>query len=78
MLSLECQQFTRSQVSPFEAYNSLFSQDLMCISETYFDLSVLERDRGLQLNGYNLIRAYHSSNTKRGGVTFYYKEALCV
>ena len=50
----------------------------MCISETYFDLPVLERDKGFQLNGYNLTKAYYSSNIKRGDVRFYYNEALCV
>ena len=46
--------------------------------ETYFDSSVLEGDRSFQLNGYNLLRADHPSNTKRGGVCIYYKESLYV
>ena len=30
------------------------------------------------LEGYNLIRSHHPSNTKRGGVCIYYKEPLAV
>ena len=30
------------------------------------------------IEGYNLIRSDHSSNTKRGGVCIYYKESLAV
>ena len=30
------------------------------------------------LEGYNLIRSDHPSNTKRGGVCIYYKESLVV
>ena len=54
-----------AKISQIEAYNSLFNHDFICISETYFDSSVLEGDRSFQLNGYNLLRADHPSNTKR-------------
>ena len=68
--SLLAQNF--SKVSQIEAYNSLYNHDFICISETYFDSSVLDGD------GYNLIRADHPSNAKRGGVCIYYKESLGV
>ena len=32
----------------------------------------------LEIDGYNLIRADHPNNTKRGGVCIYYKESLPV
>ena len=41
-------------------------------SETYLD------DRDTLINGYNLIRADHPSNNKRGGVCIYYRESLAV
>ena len=65
-------------ISQIEAYNSLLNHDFICISETSFDSSVLEGDRSFQLNGYDLLRADHPSNTKRGGVCIFYKESLCV
>ena len=55
-----------------------FNHDFICISETYFDSLVLEGDGSFQLNGYNLRRADHPRNSKRGGVCIYYKEFLCV
>ena len=64
------------QVSQIEVYNSLCNYDFICISETFFDSSTLEGDRNFQLNGYQLIRADHPSNTKSGGVCIYHKESL--
>ena len=57
--------------------NSLFNHEFICISETYFDSSVIEGDRNFQLNGYNLLRADHPNNTKQRGACIYYKESLC-
>ena len=51
------------KISEIEAYNSLYNYDFICISETFFDSSTLEGDRNFQLNGYQLIRADHPSNT---------------
>ena len=51
------------KISEIEAYNSLYNYDFICISETFFDSSILEGDRNFQLNGYQLIRADHPSNT---------------
>ena len=48
------------------------------MSETYFDLSILEEDSSFQLDGYKVIRADHPSNTKRGGVCICYQESLTV
>ena len=66
------------KISQIEAYNSLYNYDFICISETFFDSSILEADRNFQLNGYQPIRADHPSNTKRGGVCIYHKESLGV
>ena len=67
-----------SKITQLEAYNSLYKHDFICISETYFDSSILEGDSIFQLDGYKVIRADHPSNTKRGGVRIYYKESLSV
>ena len=65
-------------MSHLEAYNTIYKHDFICISETFFDTSVTGGDRSIQFNGYNLIRADHPSNTKRGGVCIFYKETLVV
>ena len=65
-----------TKISHLEAYNAISKHDFICISETFFDSSVTERDKNINLIGYNLIRADHPSNTKRGGVCIFYKETL--
>ena len=64
-------------ISHLEAENAIYKHDFIYICETYCDSSVLKGDRNIQLNGYNLIRTDHASNTKRGGIYISNKEALC-
>ena len=59
-----------------QAYNCIFKYDLICLSETYLDSSFPVDDISLNLKGYNLIRADHPLNVKRGGVCVYYKDTL--
>ena len=66
------------KLSSIPAYNTTHKYDFICISETYLDSSVPTDDRDTLINGYNLIRADHPSNTKRGGVCIYYRESLAV
>ena len=42
----------------------------------FFDLSVQEGAKNIQLHGYSLVRADHPSNSKWGGVCIFYKETL--
>ena len=65
-----------SKVSLLNAYTSLHSFDIICLSETYLDSSILSHDPNLEVQGYDLIRANHPSNVKRGGVCIYYKNHL--
>ena len=58
--------------------NSVYKQDFVCISGMFFDPSIQEGDKNIQLDGYNLLRADHPSNSKRGGVCIFYKETLGV
>ena len=71
---------TRNMVilSSIAAYNTIHKYDFICISETSLGSSVPTDDRDTLINGYNLIRADHPSNTKRGGVCIYYRESLAV
>ena len=65
-----------SKLSQLEAYDSVYKHDLIYISETFFDPSIQEGDKNIQLDDYNLLRADHLSNSKRGGVCIVYKETL--
>lgn len=59
-----------------EAYHFNYKDDLICVSETYLDCSIWVDDHIIQLKRYNLSRAVHSNNTKRGSVCIYYRELL--
>ena len=65
-----------SKVSLLNAYTSLYSFDIMCLSETYLDSSILSHDPSLEVQGYDLIRANHPSNVKKGRVCIYFKNHL--
>ena len=54
----------------------MYKHDFICLSEAYLDSTI--PDSLLEIDGYNLIRADHPNNTKRGGVCIYYKESLYV
>ena len=69
---------SNSKITQLEAYNCLFKHDFVCVSEIYFDSSILEGDSNFQLDGYRVIRADHPSNTKRGGACINYKKSLSV
>ena len=51
-----------------KAYNSIYKHDFICLSETYLDSSTPLNDNSLQIKGYNLDRADHSSDIKRGSL----------
>ena len=52
----------------------MYNHDFICLSETYLDSTI--PDSLLEIDGYNLVRADHPNNIKRGGVCIYYKESL--
>ena len=54
------------------AYNSIYNFDIICLSETYPYSEKLSNDENLNVPSYNLIKADHLANTKRGGVCIYY------
>ena len=77
-LFLENNYLRGSFLSSVIAYNTIYKYDFICISETFLDSSVPTDDRELSINHYNLIRADHPSNNKRGGICIYYRESLAV
>ena len=56
------------KVSLLRAYVAIKKFDVVCLSETYLDSSYLSDDDNFYLPGYNLVRADHPSNAKKGGV----------
>ena len=49
---------------------------ILCLSETFLNSDISCDDNNLKLLGFDLIRADHPSNTKRGGVCIYYRNFL--
>ena len=66
------------KLSSLQAYNSVYKHDVICLSETYLDNSVLSDERDLNFPGYKLVRADYPGNVKRGGVCIYFKESLSI
>ena len=48
----------------------------MSLSEIYLDSSNLSHNENFTFSGYNVVRADHPSNTKKGGVCIYFKNSL--
>ena len=65
-----------SKLTQLKAYISTYKYDFICLSGAFLDSST--PDNLVDIQGYNLVRADHPDNTKRGGVYIYYKESLPV
>ena len=66
------------EVAGLKAYNSICKYDFIYVSETFLNHSFESNHKNLMIGGYNLIRSEHSSNTKRVGVSIYYKQSVAV
>ena len=64
------------KISLLKAYITVHKFDIICLSETYLDSSTRPDDDNLDIEGYDIARADHPTNTKRGGVCIYYKICL--
>ena len=63
------------KINLLEAINKF---DVICLSESYRDLSIASDKDDLNVKGYNLYRADHPNNVKRGGVCTDIRESLPV
>ena len=78
-LSLELEQHfcgQRFKNFIFSAYNSRHKFEIICLSETYLDCSILPQDLNLEMQGYRLIQTDHPPNVKQGSTCVYYKNHL--
>ena len=65
-------------INLLEAYNIINKFDVICISESCLDSSIALDNDDLNIKGYNLYRADHPNNAKRGGVCAYIRESVPV
>ena len=50
--------------------------DIVCLPETYLDLSAPLHDVNLKIQGYELVRSDHPSQHKRGDICIYFRNSL--
>ena len=64
------------KISLLQAYVTQHNYDIICLSKTFLNSSIDSSDTRILIDGYNLIRSDHPSDSKRGGVCIYYKEHI--
>ena len=72
--SISAQSYTK--VSLLTAYNLIHNFDIICVSETFLNSETAPNDPNLEIPGYNMYRADHPSNYKRGDVCIFYKATI--
>ena len=63
MNSLTAQNFEK--VNLVEAYNTVSKFDIICLSKSFLDSSILAESNNLKINGYKMVRADHPNNVKK-------------
>ena len=64
------------KISLLQAYVTQHNYDIICLSKTFLNSSIDSSDTRILIDGYNLIRSDHPSDSKRGSVCMYYKEHI--
>ena len=64
------------KLSLLKSYLSTDKFDVICLPEPYLDSDISHEGVNLEIISYTLIRADHSSNTKRGGTCIIYRYSL--
>ena len=65
-----------TKISLPQAYITQHNYDIICLTETFLNSSILSHDNRIKIDGYNLIRSDHPSDSKKGGVCIYYNEHI--
>ena len=60
-----------SKLTQISAFLNVYDFDIFCLSETFLDSSIADDDQRLKIDGYDLHRCDHPSNSRRGGVYVY-------
>ena len=61
------------KTSLLQAYIIQNNYDIICLSETFLNSSIQTNDDRISIDGYNLIQADHTCDSKRRGVCIYTK-----
>ena len=68
--------YDSTKISLLQAYIIQHNYGIICLAETFLNFSILSDDNRIAIDGYNLIRSDHPSDSKKGGVCIYYKEHI--
>ena len=60
----------QNKISLLAASKSVYRYDIICTSECFWDSSISDNDNVLRIWGYDLIRADHTDNIKKGRCLF--------
>ena len=55
-----------------EAFISTHNFDILCLTETFLNSTIDLNDWNINIDGYFILRADHSSNNRRGGICIYF------
>ena len=67
-----------SNVSLLRAYISIHKFDVICISKTFLNSDTAFDNNNLNIEGYDVVRSDHPSNSRRGGLCIYYNQSLAL
>ena len=65
-----------TKISLLQAYITQLNYDIICLTETFLNSSIVSDDNRIKIDGYSLIRSDHPRDSKKGGVCIYYKEHI--
>ena len=68
--------YDSTKISFFQVYITQHNYDIVRLTETFLNSSILSDDNRIAIDGYNLIRSDHPSDSKIGGVCIYYKKHI--
>ena len=65
-----------TKISLLQAYITQHNYDIICLTETFLNSSIPSDDTKITINGYNLIRSDHPSDSKKGGACIHYNKHI--
>ena len=64
------------KISLLQAYITQYNCDIICLSETFLNSFIQNDDDTIKIEGHNLIRLDHPSDSKKGGICIYFKKHI--
>ena len=65
-----------SKITQLSAFLNVHNFDIVCLGETFLTSHIMDDDPRLAIEGYEILRSDHPSDSRRGGVCVFYKDHL--